>query len=118
MPNPKQTALAKLSSLKISIFNAMAELEIHAETALAAGRQDEHTAMMLKLGELGRSARKIRDAEDKIRASMPIADTISALDDVAAQARTTLKRLKKTADVLEEIATLIKIVGNLSTILT
>lgn len=110
MANDKQVALAKLSSLKTTLFNAVTELEMQ-----AADEPDDQksSAILLQATALVRQFINVRIAEDYIRAQMPLTPVIMELDGIAEEARKTLKELKKTAEVLKTAARLAEIVARL-----
>lgn len=115
MANARQTALAKLSSLKISLFNAVTELEMRA----AAETDDEKSSeLLLQASALARQFILVRVAEDEVRAQMPLTPIVTELDAIAAEARATLDDLKKTAEGLDKAARLLEIIGRLAQVFT
>ncbi|MEO0401100.1 MAG: hypothetical protein AAF214_01865 [Pseudomonadota bacterium] len=117
MTQRKVTALAKLTSLKITTMNAIAELEMRAEAAADAGDTAAETQHINTAIALAQQSVLIRKAEDEIRAGMSLTTAIDQLDDISRDGRTTLKNLRKAADALEHATTLLTILARLSALL-
>lgn len=114
MSTGKNTALAKTHSLKITMFNAITELEVQAEAARLAENHSLSGDLSRKANELAEKAILIRRAEDEIRLRNSLRDEIDQLDRIASDSRKMLKRLKKISEALDASARLIQLITQIA----
>lgn len=117
MTTDLQLALAKTRSMKITLFNAIAELGIRSEQALIDGNETLSSQLSLQAVALGKQATNVRRAESKIRAANGLSQAVSKLDLIAADAREALARLEGTANSLAAATKLINIVSKVISVL-
>ena len=111
---PEKDALASLDDLKSTILNAIAEMELRAEQAAAEGDRLGREQYIAKAFDLARQAVSIREAEDKIRRSLPRPVTSRELASINADGLDMLDRLVRAVDAREGAAKLVGILARVS----
>ena len=112
----RQDAMSKINSMKITLFNAISELEVQASNARKAGNNDLSSKLSLQSVALAKLAIKVRKAEDAIRLKIPLISAINELAAIAGDARSKLADLRKTEKFLDEAAKLITIIAKVATV--
>jgi len=116
MTTNTQIALAKTQSIKISLVNAIMELESRAERARLDNDQDLSRRLSLQSVALSKEALRIHQVEAEIRSRTALKVAIKKLSGIAGEARDTVSLLRKTADALGAAARMIGTLGKLATI--
>lgn len=110
------SALAKINGLKLSVINTILELREAADQAAARGERQLSRQLDLRASELAHNAVEIRRAEDRVRAQIGLSAAIAELNGITQNARDSLAAIRRGADMLENAATLLRILTNLSTV--
>ena len=107
MPTDCQTALAKLRSLRNSLFEGVTELQTRACVASVQGRADLSSQYSLQAVALTRETVRLRQAEEAIRARLPGAATAAECAALAGHARGAVQELRAAPDVLARTTSLL-----------
>ncbi|MBO9468208.1 hypothetical protein J7443_23480 [Tropicibacter sp. R15_0] len=116
MSGDLKRALAKTNSLKLSVINAIIELENGATEALARGDDALSTKLSLQAGLLARESAKIRKAETSLRRKIGLGAAIAKLNTLSSNARKVLKAIRRGVDLIENADLLVKILTNVAKI--
>lgn len=117
MPSNRQLAIAKLRSMRNSLFEAITELQVQATAAADRGQDDLSSQLSLRAIALTKESVRLRRAEDAIRAQMPITATVHQLSGLADQARNAVRRLRTISELLANTTSLVNIIRRLTPLL-